>query len=95
MLRALGTNILTAILVCCFQTHAAADYLQGKLASEKGDFENAYALSLLSAQQGDPRSQERLGWLFETGTLVQKDYLEAAKWYEMSALKGYPEAQVA
>jgi TPR repeat protein len=46
-----------------------------------------------AAEQGDALAQNSLGWMFDTGRGVPKDYEEAFKWYSMAANQGDAEAQ--
>ena len=46
-----------------------------------------------SAEQGDAEAQFNLGWCYDNGRGVAKDYVEAVKWYRQAAEQGHPEAQ--
>ncbi len=45
------------------------------------------------ADKGNPLAQYNLGVLYDSGSGVKRDYLEAAKWYRRSAEQGTPLAQ--
>jgi TPR repeat protein len=45
------------------------------------------------AESGDKESQYWLAVLYQEGRRVEKDYIEAAKWYRRSAEQGWPGAQ--
>ncbi len=45
------------------------------------------------AEQGDARAQYTLGHSYQFGIRVQKDIVEARRWYARAAEKGYPDAQ--
>ena len=45
------------------------------------------------AERGDADAQWFLGYCYEKGKGVAKDYTEAVKWYRKSAEQGYAEAQ--
>ena len=47
----------------------------------------------LKAEQGDARSQVRLGLLYENGKGVAQDYKEAVKWYLKAAEQGNSSGQ--
>lgn len=47
----------------------------------------------LNAERGSPFHQFHLGYLHETGHLVEKDRDKARSWYTKSAAGGYPPAQ--
>lgn len=49
--------------------------------------------NLLPAQQGDAKAQVFVGYLYETGQGVKRDYAKAAKWYEKAARQGNVTAQ--
>lgn len=61
------------------------------------DEENPFANSLENnrhlAETGDPEGQYQLGKHFDYGWGVDRDALEAAKWYEKAAIQGHIEAQ--
>ena len=46
-----------------------------------------------SAEQGDAEAQFNLGWCYDDGRGVAKDYAEAVKWYRQAAEQGHAEAQ--
>ena len=45
------------------------------------------------AEQGDATAQYNLGVLYETGSVVEEDDIQAAQWYEKAAAQGHAEAQ--
>ena len=45
------------------------------------------------AEQGDPKAQLMLGWLYYVGYGVARDKSVAVKWYETAARAGLPEAE--
>jgi uncharacterized protein len=53
------------------------------------------ALKALSndAENGDPKAQMKLGMMLQLGLVVQKDEIEAAKWYRLAAEQGVGSAQ--
>jgi TPR repeat protein len=42
----------------------------------------------LAADQGNPRAEDRLGWIYFRGNGVPQDYTEAAKWFRRAADHG-------
>ena len=46
-----------------------------------------------AAKQGDAEAQYKMGNMYYSGTEVDQDYLEALKWYKLSAEQGYIKAQ--
>ena len=49
--------------------------------------------NFLKAQNGDPVAQESVASAYYKGCVVKKDYVEAVKWYRMSAEHGWAMAQ--
>ena len=47
-----------------------------------------------SAEQGDAEAQFNLGWCYDDGRGVAKDYVEAVKWYRKAAEQCHTEAQL-
>jgi TPR repeat protein len=46
-----------------------------------------------AAEQDQPQAQNNLGYMYENGEGLPRDYQEAFKWYRKAADKGDPEAQ--
>ena len=46
-----------------------------------------------AAEQGYPRAQTNLGYLYESGDGVEQSWEEAVKWYLAAAEQGYSRAQ--
>ena len=46
-----------------------------------------------SAEQGEAEAQFNLGWCYDDGRGVAKDYVEAVKWYRKAAEQFHAEAQ--
>ena len=64
---------------------------------DKGAAQEPIKLAELSSkpvEPGDPEAQYNLGVLYANGNGVEQDYLEAAKWYRLSADQGCERAQV-
>lgn len=47
----------------------------------------------IKAEQGDARAQSRLGWLYQTGRGVTRNYKTAIAWYRLAAEQGNAQAQ--
>ena len=45
------------------------------------------------AEAGDADAQYSMGWMYDTGDGVPKDYAEAVKWYRKAAEQGHAVAQ--
>lgn len=70
-----------------------ADYFSGLSAYDRGDASTAYREWTASAEQGDARSQYRLGRLYEQGIGTPQDYVEAHIWYNLAAAGGVIDAR--
>ena len=46
------------------------------------------------ADEGDPESQNKIGWMYDQGIVFQEDNKEAFKWYLKSANQGFQQAKV-
>jgi TPR repeat protein len=60
------------------------------VAMSQGD--HGTALRVL-AEQGNTKAQDWLGYMYEGGSGVPQDYVEAVKWYRMAAEKNLGQAQ--
>jgi len=87
-------NILyTIILSFLFSSVCLADFQAGKDAYDAGDYEVAFRLIKLLAEQGDPWAQYKIGQMYDEGKGVTQDYKEAVKWYRLAAEQGDADAQ--
>lgn len=66
---------------------------QGLSALGRQDYASASRIFIPLAEQGDAAAQSYLGFLFETGRGVPKNYTEAAMWYRRAAEQGDSAAQ--
>ena len=55
-----------------------------------GNYQEAIALFMPLAKQGNPLAQGGLGMMYYRGKGVTKNYKEAIKWYRKAAEQGYP-----
>ena len=58
-----------------------------------GDYKTAYQLIKPQAEKGDAVAQFIVGYMYDEGKGVPKDYDEAVKWYRRAAKQGNKEAQ--
>jgi hypothetical protein len=72
---------------------AQADYAAGCTAYDSGDFQQALKEWKPAAEQGDAKSQFRLGCLYTYGQGVKVDHAQALRWYRQAAEQGDPDAQ--
>jgi TPR repeat protein len=73
----------------------SADYEKGVDASLRGDFKTAMKAWKPLAELGGATSQFQVGWLYNEGKGVTKNYEIAVKWYRLAAEQGYAYAQSA
>ncbi len=71
----------------------AASFRQGVSAFNRQQYLLASQNFFPLAEQGDPAAQTYLGFMFETGRGVPKNYTEAAMWYRRAAEQGDSLAQ--
>ena len=78
-------NYITGLRSGLHSTRAAAS----KGVAVPGKFQEYKA----SAEQGDAEAQFDLGWCYDDGRGVAKDYVEAVKWYRKAAGQNFAPAQ--
>ncbi len=82
-----------ALLVCTGDFAQAATFRQGVSAFSRQEYLLASQIFFPLAEQGDPAAQAYLGFMFETGRGVPRNYTEAAMWYRRAAEQGDSLAQ--
>jgi TPR repeat protein len=81
--------MLIAVLAAAAANPASADPLADANAAEaRGDFAAAVPLYRALAEKGNVGAQKRLGYLYEIGAGVERDWLVAAEWYGKAAEAG-------
>ena len=68
---------------------------EGKKRYLAGDHAAAAQLILKAAQAGNPEAQNQIGYMYEAGDGVPKNYAEAARWYQAGATQGNARCQFA
>ncbi|MEJ2179575.1 MAG: tetratricopeptide repeat protein, partial [Gammaproteobacteria bacterium] len=68
-------------------------YNQGLQAYDIGDYQDAYAIWEGLAEEGNAIAQFNIAHMHEVGEGVEKNAVEALKWYQRAAGQGYAEAQ--
>jgi TPR repeat protein len=63
-------------------------------AVRKGDYATAIPIYRSLAEKGDVSAQKRLGFFYESGTGVKRDWVESAKWFSEAADAGDESAVV-
>ena len=67
--------------------------MKGLLSTISGFFlKPGFDAARKAAEQGNPLSQFNLGMMYYKGRAVRQDYIEAVKWWRLSAEKGFAEA---
>jgi TPR repeat protein len=81
--------LIAALLAAAATNPAFADALADANAAEaRGDFAAALPIYRALAEKGNVGAQRRLGYLYEIGAGVDRDWLEAAEWYSKAAEAG-------
>ena len=75
------------------QAKGASDIQMGYMLFCNKDYKNALPYLQKEAEQGFDKSQYALGWMYWTGTGVDKNSLHAYRWFEPSAKQGNVSAQ--
>lgn len=86
-------NCYTIALALLLPCAAWATFDEATSAYARKDFDTAYKNFLELAEEGQHISQFNVGVMHEEGLGVAKDYVEAVRWYEKSALQDYSPAQ--
>jgi TPR repeat protein len=63
-------------------------------AAKRGDFPTAFRLWQPLAMKGDASAQANLGYMYENGQGVPRDYQQAVMWYRKSAQQGHAKGQL-
>lgn len=91
---ALKHAIFAILLIYSFATLVAAAPLEDATVASYEDRCAAYLRRIRPlAEQGDAVAQRRLGYIYEMGTCVPKNYTEAMNWYRKAADQGDAYAQ--
>jgi TPR repeat protein len=88
--RATACAFITAALLVGAPIAAAnADFAAGKAAFERRDYRRAYQELLADAQGGNAEAEYMIGEMTADGLGTGRSYELAARWYALSAAKGY------
>ena len=86
-----GATAVCRLLLLVFALHFPAAYASTPLLLDPIQaMQMALRYYALAAHAGDAKAQAQMGWLFEQGIGVGKDFAEAAKWYERAARQNDP-----
>jgi uncharacterized protein len=83
----------TLVVLSTADLAQAQSFRQGVSAFNRQDYARASLIFIPLAEQGEPSAQAYLGFMFETGRGVPKNYTEAAMWYRRAAEQGDSLAQ--
>lgn len=84
-----------SLLFLLFVSPAWAGFGEGQAMFSAGDYKGAYDAWLPLAKEGDARAQYSLGVLYQQGLGVDKDFDQAAEWFDRAAQQGYAPAAAA
>ncbi len=82
-----------AVLVDKLPTRTQYSNLGMRAASGYYDNEEFLQQYFIAAQLGNAKAQNQIGYRYETGEGVEKNFAKAASWYQKSASQGYVYAQ--
>ena len=74
---------------------ALADLNQGRSAYERGDYVKAFNEFKTSAEEGNADAQLMLGYMYAEGEGTLQNFVEAHKWFNLSASRGNQKAKKA
>ena len=80
--------MLIALLAAAAKPAVADPLADANAVEARGDFTAAVLLYRTLAEKGNVAAQKRLGYLFEIGAGVERDWLKAAEWYSRAAEAG-------
>ena len=83
-------SLLSSLMACPILAGPIED---SRKAYRGGDYKTAYQLIKPEAEKGDAVAQFILGYMYDEGKGVPKDYDEAVKWYSRAAKQGNKEAR--
>jgi len=85
--------LLGMLLLLASAAVKAANYNDGFIAAEKGDYKSAVQYWGPLAEKGNAAAQFNLGMLYHGGLGVDLNEKKAIEWYKKSAKNGYYKAQ--
>jgi uncharacterized protein len=86
-----GWLVALAVLVAVVPVRAGP-FEDGLEAMKSGDFALTLELWRPLADQGNVRAQTYMGFMYEDGRGVPRDYQKAMEWYRLAAAQGYEQA---
>ena len=86
-------GLLLALLILMPVVAVLAGYDEAWEAYLNQDYTSALEQLEPLAEQGDPRAQYAVGWMYRNGEGLDQDYETAAQWYRRAAEQGHSEAR--
>jgi len=86
-------SVVMVILLFMGMEPVMADYDRGLAAHQRGDYATSYRELQKAANQGNPKAQNLLGFLYGEGLGVAQNHTEAFRWVRSAAEQGYSLAQ--
>ena len=80
--------LTVALLFGCTGVCKSADFQKALTAHLSGDYATALREWKPLAEQGNPRAQSNLGFMYANGQGVLQDYVYAHMWYNIAASRG-------
>jgi uncharacterized protein len=80
--------VVTALVATAAGPACADPLMDANAAVARGDFATAVPLYRALAEKGNVAAQKQLGYLYEIGAGVERDWLKAAEWYGKAADAG-------
>ena len=93
MRSSLKGTILCVYLILSSSMSSADVFVAGLNAIDRSHYASAYRSFKPLAENGIAEAQNNLGFLYQNGFGVKRNYNTAIKWYELAADQGLPEAQ--
>ncbi len=85
-------TLLFSIFFLSFASIAYSNDLQkAQNLAERGEHHKALQIYKNSAEGGNPQAQIKLGIMYKLGRGTSRDYVLAAKWFNVAAEQGYKE----
>ncbi len=82
--------LLTALLSILFTNPVIAQgYKDGTRAYRTGDYVKALRILRPLAYNGHTKAQGTLGWMYEAGRGLRRDYIMAFVWYDLAVQNGH------
>jgi len=97
--RLVPRRLIRALCIAAMMLASAGDFAeaqslrQGITAFNRQDYGRASGIFIPLAERGEASAQTYLGFMFETGRGVPRNYTEAAMWYRRAAEQGDSRAQ--